>query len=67
MESKTNKKHVSTDDLSKAIQRRRWQIAFDKKPKRIQDIMTRLGLNPYEDNPEDRIQYRDFTVNTERK
>lgn len=64
MKDKAKKKRVSTDDLSKAIERKRWQITFRNYPKHRQDILTRLGLNPFENRKEDRIEYREFTVDT---
>ena len=48
-------------DLSKAIAIRRKQIAFDKYPKGLQELLTRMGLNPYETHIDDMVEYREFT------
>ena len=55
-------------DLNKAFAIRKKQIAFDKYPKRLQEFMTRMGLNPYETHIDDMVEYREFTPTTvERK
>lgn len=66
MKNPLQKKRVTTDDLAKAIRLKKRQLAFDKYPKPLQDFLTREGMNPYNDDVESRIQYRDFTVDTER-
>lgn len=67
MNKSIGKKKVTTDDLAKAIRLRKRQLAFDKYPKPLQDFLTREGMNPYMDDVESRIQYRDFSITTERK
>lgn len=66
MRKKEHKK-ISIDELKQLIRRRKRQIAFDTYPKDLQDFMTKKGLNPYMDDVETRIEYRDFTVSAERK
>ncbi len=60
--NKTNKKHLSYEDIKKLIRIRRRQLAFDSYPKALQDYLTRTGMNPYQDDVEARIVYRDFTI-----
>ena len=54
-------------DLNKAFAIRKKQIAFDKYPKGLKELMTRMGLNPYERHIDDMVEYREFTPTTERK
>lgn len=61
------KKKVTDVELNKAFQRRKRQLAFDNYPKSLQEFMTRIGMNPYEEESEERIQYRDFTVTVKEK
>lgn len=54
---------VSIDELTRLIYKRRRQITFDKYPKPLQEFLTRIGANPYKNDPENIIEYRGFTVN----
>ena len=56
------KKHITFEDLRKAIQRRKKQIAFDKYPKELQECLTEAGMNPYEEDYENRIEHRTMTI-----
>lgn len=59
---KTTKKHLKIEDIKKLIRMRKRQLAFDRYPKPLQDYLTRTGMNPYKDDVENRIVYRDFTI-----
>ena len=65
--SKTKTKPITIEEVKRKIALRRRQIAFDNYSKKVQDVMTRLGLNPYETDTEERIVYREFNVTIERK
>lgn len=58
--NRTNTKHLSCDELRKLIRIRKKQIAFDSYPKQLQDYLTRTGMNPYKDDVDNHIEYRDF-------
>lgn len=60
MKGKTYK-HITNEELDKLFRRRRRQLAFDTYPKPLQDYLTRTGMNPYKDDVENRIVYRDFS------
>ena len=58
----TTNKHLTFEDIRKLIRIRKRQIAFDTYPKALQEYLTRTGMNPYKDDVENRIVYRDFTI-----
>ena len=60
--TKTLSKHLTVDDVRKLIRIRKRQLVFDTYPKALQDYLTRTGMNPYKDDVEHRIVYRDFTI-----
>ena len=59
---KSSNKHLTTEDIRKLIRIRKRQLAFDKYPKGLQEYLTRTGMNPYKDDVENRIVYRDFNI-----
>ena len=61
MNNATNK-HLTTEDIRKLIRIKKRQLAFDTYPKPLQDYLTRTGMNPYKDDVENRIVYRDFNI-----
>lgn len=61
---KNNKKHLTFEEVRMLIRKRKRQLAFDSYPKGLQDYLTRNGMNPYKDDVENRIVYRDFNITT---
>ena len=62
MQTTKHKKRVKTDDLKNAIRIRKKQIAFDSYPEELRNFLTRIGMNPYDADYENRIEHRTANI-----
>ena len=60
--NRTNKKHLTYEEVKKLIRIRKRQLAFDSYTKRVQDYLTRHGMNPYKNDVENHIEHREFNL-----
>lgn len=57
MKDTKEKRIVTFSEIRRMLKQRRRQLVFDEYPEHIKDVLTRMGLNPYEEDADEKIEY----------